>query len=612
MSARVQQAAQAPAPAPAPAVPALLLRKCACGGGSGLLGECEDCKKKRLDLKPRSTASGPSWSRPLTGEEDGDGGAAPEPAAPEPAEPAAAPAEPEAESSDSQDGEETALLVEDDAEQVAAGQMRKSEFLAELRTAVCAAANEALAPTGRNSDNCPYIEHWLGYYGGQSSQYLERAIHKYVPETAGATSARDYIDGVTQRVRQGVERWARTGELTDVPEGVPTTVPGDGGGAGGSAATGESIRFKQRSGAAREASTPAEVQTKLGEGRRLEGGVESRMSSAFGVDFSRVRVHTDSTAGQLSNRFDARAFTVGEHVAFASGEYQPGTLVGDALLAHELAHVVQQRGMGSAAAPQAKGDGEISALEADADNAAVGAVAAIWSRGKAALKDIAANAMPRLKSGLQLQRCPCTRTGARLGARQVSAPSTEHCGGVEWPVQWTLSSATPDTEGWIVQEVNQTFNVTDCDGAAIDVLARSTELVRRGFRTTPSGIPVTAPTNPSLWPFQEAWRVNGGNIFVGNSSTPHSADTYRVPPLGPMAGMPDVKGSVSITGRAEFFDCLRLPGAFATGQPPVTGLPITRSSPTLSGGTGPINHNIRIEWDCCRPDKTTRVVSKTP
>ena len=65
MSARVQQALSAPAAAPAPAAPALLLRKCACGGSSGPLGECEDCKKKRIDLKPRSLGSG--WSGAMTG-----------------------------------------------------------------------------------------------------------------------------------------------------------------------------------------------------------------------------------------------------------------------------------------------------------------------------------------------------------------------------------------------------------------------------------------------------------------------------------------------------------------------------------------------------------------
>ncbi len=54
--------------------------------------------------------------------------------------------------------------------------------------------------------------------------------------------------------------------------------------------------------------------------------------------------HTDSNASSVSNRVNARAFTVGNHVAFGGGEYKPGTLAGDALIAHELAHTVQQQG----------------------------------------------------------------------------------------------------------------------------------------------------------------------------------------------------------------------------------------------------------------------------
>jgi len=286
--------------------------------------------------------------------------------------------------------------------------------------------------------------------------------------------------------------------------------------------------------------------------------------------------------------------------------------VGDALLAHELAHVVQQRGMDPAAAPQAKGDGEVSALETDADNAAVGAVASIWSRGKTALKDIAANAMPRLKSGLQLQRCPCKKTGAKLGIKELEKPETQQCGGLRWPIQWVLSGATKDTEGWIVQEVKSTYDVKDCDGVAIDVLAHTKELVKRGFKTVPGGSPITKETDPAWWPFQEAWRVDGGTVMAGNSSTPHFSDAYRVAPMGPMAGMPDTQGSVSIEGKAEYFDCLKLPSDFKDGQDPIPSLPITRTSPALSGGTGALDHNIKIEWNCCKPDKGTKVVSKKP
>src|SRR6266536_5044981 len=53
---------------------------------------------------------------------------------------------------------ESALLAEDDVADLASGQMRKRAFLAELRTGVCATAEESLAAVGRTADGCPYIE----------------------------------------------------------------------------------------------------------------------------------------------------------------------------------------------------------------------------------------------------------------------------------------------------------------------------------------------------------------------------------------------------------------------------------------------------------------------
>src|SRR6185436_9100313 len=128
---------------------------------------------------------------------------------------------------------------------------------------------------------------------------------------------------------------------------------------------------------------------------------------ALGQDFSRVRIHTDANAATLANEMDARAFTVGQHIAFGTGEYRPGTPIGDALIAHELAHVVQQTG-GGVAALLHKGS-DRGALEADADRSAVGAVVSLWARAKGVIANIAESALPRLRSGLGLQRC-CKRT----------------------------------------------------------------------------------------------------------------------------------------------------------------------------------------------------------
>ena len=86
-----------------------------------------------------------------------------------------------------------------------------------------------------------------------------------------------------------------------------------------------------------------------GEIRRAEGGgqplaadTRTAMESAFGADFGRIRLHTDATADRLSRQLSAAAFTTGADVFFRGGAYQPATRAGARLLAHELAHTVQQ------------------------------------------------------------------------------------------------------------------------------------------------------------------------------------------------------------------------------------------------------------------------------
>ncbi len=328
-----------------------------------------------------------------------------------------------------------ALIVEDDTEQVQSGQMRKSEFLSQLRTSVCSAAEEALKGTIWSAMGCPYIERWFRHYSEQDSQHVERALHMYAPETAGVRGARDYIPIITQRVRRGIAEWARTGEITGVPEevamgGMPGVTPaglmgglvggalsavgsavsGLVGGVGGAIAGIGRMLFKRREGGAGAAEAPEAIRGQLRSGQALDSDVRARMQTAYGVDFSRVRVHTDGTAQQLSERLHARAFTIGSDIAFGAGEYQPGTLIGDALIAHELAHVVQQGSVNPSAAPMQKGGAEDNSLEEDADVSAVGAVVSVWGGMKGTLADIGKHAMPRLRSGLRLQGCASTPT----------------------------------------------------------------------------------------------------------------------------------------------------------------------------------------------------------
>jgi hypothetical protein len=78
-------------------------------------------------------------------------------------------------------------------------------------------------------------------------------------------------------------------------------------------------------------------------GQSLDAGMWAFMEPRFGHDFNRVRVHCDARAAQSADAVNARAYVVGNEMVFGQGEYAPGTGPGRSLIAHELAHVVQQR-----------------------------------------------------------------------------------------------------------------------------------------------------------------------------------------------------------------------------------------------------------------------------
>jgi hypothetical protein len=104
-------------------------------------------------------------------------------------------------------------------------------------------------------------------------------------------------------------------------------------------------------------------------GQPLDPRTRSLMEPRFGHDFSRVRVHTDAKAAESAQSVNALAFTVGHDLVFATGEYNPQSSDGMRLLAHELAHVVQQREVGHDAGVQHRlrvGD-EDDAAEREAD-----------------------------------------------------------------------------------------------------------------------------------------------------------------------------------------------------------------------------------------------------
>lgn len=88
---------------------------------------------------------------------------------------------------------------------------------------------------------------------------------------------------------------------------------------------------------------PASVDRALaGPATSLDPGLRRDMSRRFGYDFGRVQVHRGRAAEQSASEIGAEAYTVGQHVVFAAGRFAPATTSGRRLLAHELAHIIQQ------------------------------------------------------------------------------------------------------------------------------------------------------------------------------------------------------------------------------------------------------------------------------
>jgi hypothetical protein len=108
----------------------------------------------------------------------------------------------------------------------------------------------------------------------------------------------------------------------------------------------EIVQTKEVSGQTPKATPELEsrIQSFRGGGQSLPESARAFFEPRFGHDFSQVRVHTSAQAAKTAQAVNARAFTLGHKVVFATGGYAPGTVAGKRLLAHELTHVVQQTG----------------------------------------------------------------------------------------------------------------------------------------------------------------------------------------------------------------------------------------------------------------------------
>ncbi|HEU4561275.1 MAG TPA: DUF4157 domain-containing protein [Longimicrobium sp.] len=126
-------------------------------------------------------------------------------------------------------------------------------------------------------------------------------------------------------------------------------------------------------------------------GTPLDSAVRARMEPRFGHSFADVRVHADGEAARSARAVGAHAYAVGPHVVFGAGRYAPGSGEGNRLIAHELAHVVQQHGASASIQPKLEigGTEDVAEREADAAAEAVsrgGAASGLMAGGTPALR----------------------------------------------------------------------------------------------------------------------------------------------------------------------------------------------------------------------------------
>ncbi len=233
----------------------------------------------------------------------------------------------------------------------------RDAMLARLREST---TSTAISMLGERAVGCPYIDAWFARHARTDEETLRRMFRRYAGLSEPAND-HELFEAIQARLRLGIAYWQSGDDIA--PELALAGLAPPGVDAISAAIAGDEVGALH-------------VAAQLGEGIALPGAGD-------------VRVHTDATTARLADRADAHAFAVGSDIVIGSSAPKPGTLAGDVLLAHELAHVAQQ----------ARGKSRSADSESEANAVAVRAA----SRGTlAGIGDVSRRAMT---TPLSLQRC---------------------------------------------------------------------------------------------------------------------------------------------------------------------------------------------------------------
>jgi len=230
-------------------------------------------------------------------------------------------------------------------------------------------------------------------------------------------------------------------------------------------------------------------------GRSLDGSIQRAMEDRMDDSFGDVRIHTGSTAAAACESINARAFTVGNHIAFNSGEYDPESPEGQHVLAHELAHVRQQNQGAVSMLPQEDVELEVDpdpALEREAEETAQ----QVMEGGELGIQRMAGTDVhiQRAGFGSLAQSVESTNTwGPTEGSSQSDQSHTEEVNLVADEVKAEPEALAEEVKQIKTNQAKLFAEVTNERGTA-DVLG---EAAGKGVAGTTIGLAVTAATaNP--------------------------------------------------------------------------------------------------------------------
>lgn len=194
-------------------------------------------------------------------------------------------------------------------------------------------------------------------------------------------------------------------------------------------------------------SVPPAIEARIahlrGTGTPLDQGLRSRFGALLGHDLDGMRIHVGPDAERLCRSLAADAFTVGADVFFAEGRYEPSTNHGLRLLAHELAHVVQQRtGRTPAPGPRMVVRPATDELEHEAD-----AAAALVDPGTASAAD--REAIQRLREGRAVADVGSSRVIQRAAAQLVAGANAAPPAAVA-PLRYGPLTCHEAVVGWLL------------------------------------------------------------------------------------------------------------------------------------------------------------------